>query len=121
MPSVKYAFCLSSLRFSNGRTAMLLFDTAGTAAPERPRPHDRKEIDNAITNASADRIKAVVTIDFDQVVAATGLTLTLVFCFHRFLPVSFWGRFGFPSPSLQRLTMPIRKQCFTSHSPRSCK
>src|SRR5439155_3800279 len=31
MPSAKKAFCLSSLRFSNGRTAMLFSEIAGLA------------------------------------------------------------------------------------------
>src|SRR5215469_14819672 len=98
MPSAKYAFALSSLRFSKGRTAILFsgIDAAvsvlaggcGTTVASR-----RKKI--AIPKATADAIKAAVNNNVGQ---RGGRTAT-PFCFHL-LRLSFSGVCGLPKPFL---------------------
>src|SRR5436309_10172781 len=126
MPSAKYAFALSSLRFSNGRTAMLFSGTRtvallavsserGDAVGDDAR---LKKIKELATRATADTTKATTSRGFGHR-GLTGRT-TAGLCFH--LPrLSFSGTCGLPRLSLWRLKRCSLRPCFTSHSPRSCK
>src|SRR5882724_1267477 len=106
MPSAKYALALSSLRFSNGRTAMLLSGTRtaallavsserGDAVGDDAR---LKKIKELATRATADTTKATTSRGFGHRGGLTGRT-TADLCFH--LPrLSFSGTCGLPRPSL---------------------
>src|SRR6184192_1137353 len=108
MPSAKYAFALSSLRFSNGRTAMLFSGTRtvallavsserGDAVGDDAR---LKKIKELATRATADTTKATTSRGFGHR-GLTGRTPAGL-CFH--LPrLSFSGTCGLPRLSLWRL------------------
>src|SRR5882724_8664723 len=101
MPSAKYAFALSSLRFSNGRTAMLFSGTRTVAllvvSSERGDAVGGddarlKKIKELATRATADTTKATTSRGFGHRGGLTGRT-TADLCFH--LPrLSFSGTCG---------------------------
>src|SRR5207244_9878022 len=101
MPSAKYALALSSLRFSNGSTAML-FSAIGSptsaAFPEEecatagePR---RYKTEKLIAKATAETSKIAVSTYLGQPGVMTGRTLTPDVCFHLLLRLSLSGRCG---------------------------
>src|SRR6476469_2495571 len=100
LPSVRYALALSSLRFSNGNTAML-FSGTKVAGLERsvidPRRKKRKKL---MAKARADRSKVRNSNDFGHRGALIGRTDPSVVCFHLLPRLSFSGRAELPRPSL---------------------
>src|SRR5205807_7490992 len=104
-PSAKYAFAFSSLRFSNGKTA-ILFSGIGEAmlSSESVRvtfgDPRRKKIEKLTANAKADKSKATMSVRFGQTGGLIGRTVALVVCFHLFPCLSFPGRAELPRPSL---------------------
>src|SRR6266487_3926712 len=111
MPSAKYALAFSSLRFSNGRTAMLFSGTRTVAllavSSERgdvvggddARLKKTKEL---AIRATAATTKATTSKGFGHRGGLTGRTKAGL-CFH--LPrLSFSGTSRLPRPSLSRLT-----------------
>src|SRR5262245_3661103 len=62
MPSAKYAFALSSLKFANGRTAMLfsgIDDDAASASVSSVRGTSREDVRAFLSNASVPKTISV--------------------------------------------------------------
>src|SRR5205809_4453068 len=124
MPSAKYALALSSLRFSNGSTAILFSGIETATLPSADTclmlgDSRRRKIETVIANATAETSEAAVSRNFGDQGGLTGRG-EAAFCFHlRRLSLS--GICELPRPFLQRLNKCRRSPCFTSHSPRSCK
>src|SRR6266487_3406474 len=107
MPSAKYALALSSLRFSNGRTAMLFSGTRIVALLAVSSERDDvvggddarlKKTKELATRAPADTTKATISRGFGHRGGLTRRTKAGL-CFH--LPrLSFSGTCGLPRPSL---------------------
>src|SRR6266700_6308509 len=102
MPSAKYALALSSLRFSNGSTAMLF--SGRNAAPAIPpealcaiggEPR-RKRIEKPVAKAIADISKVAISANLGQRGALTGRIAPVDACFHLLPRLSFSGRCGLP-------------------------
>src|SRR5438105_15629206 len=98
MPSAKYAFALSPLRFSKGSTAMLFLGMDGPATVMTDVDRRRK-ITEVTAKTRIDRDRATITADLGQLVGLIGRT-TADFCFHLLPRLSFSGKVGFPRPSL---------------------
>ena len=125
-PSLKCAYCVSSLKFSNGNTAMLVAGTpVFTVVPEFPGSCRctlrRRKIDKL--KASEPAANKMITMNgiFGQGSAITGRIAARAAGFHLLLRLNFAGGTEFPRPSLHRLKTFSRSPCFTSHSPKSCK
>src|SRR5882724_11520520 len=129
MPSAKYALSFSSLKFSNGSTAMLFSGIKTVALLAVPSggvdgvilsDTRWKKVKELITIARAATAKASTSRDLGRRGRLTGRTMSDS-CFHLLLRLSLSGTCGLPRFSLQRLNMCRRNPCFTSHSPRSCR
>src|SRR5437016_12993881 len=114
MPSAKYALALSSLKFSNGITAMLFSEIADARAELfgcwRCQKRKLPTTDAAIATEAA-MIRTGLRDGARSLAAGT----KSVFC------VGIVRRFGLselPSSAVKRITMQIFSPFFTSHSPR---
>src|SRR5260370_3031209 len=128
MPSAKYALALSSLRFSNGRTATLFSGIKPVPLLAVPSggvdgvilsDTRWKKVKELITIARAATTKPSTSRDLGHRGRLTGRTMSDS-CFHLLLRLNFSGACELPRFSLQRLNRCKRSPCFTSHSPKLC-
>src|SRR6266536_4844598 len=109
-------FCFSSLRFSNGKTAMLLLEgpdaDGGCLTPRRYAAYP------AILMATNAALTPAHTKNFRRrtaVCAALRAACLSIACFRRV------GRWGLPNSSVYRFTRLTLAPCLTSHSPKLCR